>query len=281
MSVIIKEIETKKTITVYVLNQFDIFCKKNDIKYCIYYGTLLGAIRHKGYIPWDDDIDVAMTWNNYKKLLSLENDLPEGFAVYNSFNDKNYMNIYGSVFSTKRISSNFDGIGIDIFPITKYVDNLLVNKSLRLAIRSLSIISYGKCMYNYENDLLAKKMAKLIINKLFKFVSYRKLSYIYNRLIDKVESSDFNYKYLTYINEIKCKKIPKKCFNETIEVRYENKYFPAPKYYNEILTINYGNYMEFPPLNERRYCHNYEPTEISDKVYREAMALLKCEHNEK
>ena len=109
-----------------ILLEVDRICKKHDIKYWLSSGTLIGAARHKGFIPWDDDLDIEMLWDDYKRLMKvLPDELPETMALQNTKTDPNYFCFYAKVRDRRshlEESNRYDrvwreqGIYIDVFP---------------------------------------------------------------------------------------------------------------------------------------------------------------------
>ena len=122
--------EEIKEILLDILLTFHRFCEEHDIRYSLDYGTLLGAIRHKGYIPWDDDIDVCMLRSEYEKL---EHEFPKvmgnKYSFYTLNREKKWNRPYGKFYNTRTIenakaNNNVGiGIGIDVFPIDDVPDN--------------------------------------------------------------------------------------------------------------------------------------------------------------
>lgn len=122
-----------KEIQLRVLEFFSTYCKENKLRYSAYLGTLLGAIRHKGYIPWDDDIDLMMPRDDYDNLVKNFNYANEKFGLLSIESNNNYYLPFAKIYAKKTllvedIDIEFEELGvyIDIFPVD-YHDNSLLN----------------------------------------------------------------------------------------------------------------------------------------------------------
>lgn len=113
-----------------ILDVIDKICRDNNLRYSLAYGTLIGAVRHKGFIPWDDDIDLMMPREDYEKLLSVwESQAPKGYILQNSRTDPDFTQNFtkirkdGTTFlqeESERTKNYHKGIFVDIFPETEW-----------------------------------------------------------------------------------------------------------------------------------------------------------------
>lgn len=126
--------EEHKKIQLSILRDIDVFCQKNQIKYFLAFGTLLGAIRHKGFIPWDDDIDIAMPRPDYNKFILSFNGMVDNLKVLAPEIDLDYYAPYANVYDTRTVLEEkgtshlkFEiGVKIDVFPIDGVPTNKIV-----------------------------------------------------------------------------------------------------------------------------------------------------------
>lgn len=256
-----KEFENVRKIQLEILLEFDRVCKENNIHYNIYFGTLLGAVRHQGFIPWDDDIDVVMTRENYNKFIKLHiDDVNKDYFVQNYDTDTNFFRPFTRIRKNntryvQRHYRNLDihhGIFIDIFPFD-YVSNRKEKEIFRYyylhLLRRLNVI---KNFGIRKNSSVIKKGAKYIIDKFFpqkwlneyitKVMTYKNNTGYLNHLTDSTIPIEDKYKnHLIKVDD----------FLNSMMYEFEGHEFPIPKNFEEVLTNTYGDYMKLPPQEER------------------------------
>ncbi len=255
-----------QTLQLKISKDFRDVCEKNNIPYFMCGGTMLGAIRHKGFIPWDDDMDFGMTRDNYERFLEIaQKELGDDYFVQTWETDLGYglpfakIRLNGTEFVEKNSADAkiHKGIYIDIFPW----DNVPDDENLKLKqwnqVHFWWHLLMNKCKYDYVNRTSFIKKVGAVAFKLFsKFVP---LKTIHKNL----------YKNMTkYRNESECKAAnfcggsPLK--KETWERRwlyehalyqFENEEFKGPKEFDEYLTHFFGDYMTPPPENKRYVGH--------------------------
>lgn len=239
-----------------ILKVIDKICKANDIKYWLDGGTLLGAVRHKGFIPWDDDIDIAMTREDYQKFsIIAPKELPSNLFLQTEYTDPGYFNIIASMKvrdKNSKILEHFEtgdesyhlGLFVDIFAY----DNLPKNKILRFIKKD-----FARNILKIKHAKL-KNRGKAKYRLLSKIISAETLDNIQNNLIsnsNNTESSYFGFGY-----DCALKRVYKKDnFFPLIELEFEGFHFCAPKEYDYYLTHTYGNYMKLPPIEKQKPKH--------------------------
>lgn len=247
----IKEIQS---IEIEILDYVVAICEKHNLKYFLCAGTLLGAIRHKGFIPWDDDIDIVMPRPDYEILLDILQKQNDGkFQILVPNKDGYYYEFAKVVDSTTIVDqANADniknlGIWIDIFvldalnPQDKWHD-LLLKFYQRCRVASIYKVLPKKCgVFKYPLSLYCK-LCRMIGWEYF-LGKILKLSKKYN-----YDSTDY-IGYAPSIMNNKC--MPKEWFSETVMVIFEHKTYKAPKEWDKYLTALYGNYMALPPIENR------------------------------
>lgn len=246
-------------------------CDKNNIDYILDSGTLLGAVRHKGFIPWDDDMDISMISENYKRFLeACKTDLGEEFFLQTWETDRNYPMPYAKIRlnGTRYIENVFEkaqmhqGIFVDVFPYNVWpVKNRIRKKIWRRRLYLQSMIMM-KCHYlKFKSDAAWKYLLKVIMFTFIKFLSlfHSKQSLInkYNKMTEKYNAfeSDELYEQTTNIR-FGYWVVSKSCFEKFINLEFEDDTFKCPENYDEYLTKVYGDYMTPPPEEKRAKGHN-------------------------
>lgn len=258
------ELETLHRIHISMLKKIDEFCKENDIKYFLMYGTLIGAVRHKGFIPWDDDVDIGMLREDYNKFMKLaKNGFKGDLLIENYKMHKGYGHNFGKVVLKGTVWEEYfaegldclNGIYIDVFPIDKTSNNKLLQMKQWIVCIVLVRMLLLNTKYHYR---------KRGIKKILYSIGY-KVSGLFSKewLVTKLEKNATKYnnsncnKRIPFQENYSMKKqlFDDDAFKEVIPCSFENIEVMIPKRYDEILSINYGDYMKLPP-KEQQVAHH-------------------------
>ena len=244
--------------------ELDRVCRKNNINYVIFGGTMLGAVRHKGYIPWDDDADIAMLREDYEKFKKHINELDSKICYFQDHDtDSEYRWGYGKLRRTGttyiRVGQEHlkgkTGIFIDIFPmddIPKTTIGQMYQDFNCFCLRKILWSEVGKYNANGFMKIWYKILSCVSVNfvykRLFKYIKKSK-----NTSNNRVRTLLFPASGKLYRkNPIKERYgMPKKWFLERAEYEFEGHKFYGTKDYDDILKYIYGDYMKLPPENER------------------------------
>ena len=255
-------IDEIKKVQLDILIYVDKICKDNDINYSLAYGTLIGAVRHKGFIPWDDDIDIVLIRYEYEKLLDvLKKDNNPKYKTF-SMKDEGYFYPYAKVsdLNTRITEKNWPdyknlGVNIDIFP----VDYLPIKREKEHYDKTMYYVS---CLHNCLTNIAYthKNIAIRIIKRILRF-----------RIVKRCRQVDEWY-WKNKINEMT--RIPesksmacivdgdycvwdKSIFDKYIKIDFEKHDFNAVENYDTMMREYYGEYMELPDKKERVSNHDF------------------------
>lgn len=246
-------------------------CEENDIKYHLDSGSLLGAVRHKGFIPWDDDMDFGMLREDYEKfLLIAQSELGEGYFLQTWKTDSNYPYAFakirklGTVFQETAMinSSAHNEVFVDIFPYDSFPDEKKCQRK------------QGRKIMLYRFAILTKRKAAPWLNHSKPFERFLvRCKYmpamIFSKFHDTEEMIERVEKIMTMYNGSSTEKyypqgsskygkwlINSKVFTEHIQLPFEDTTFLVPNNYCEYLTEVYGDYMKLPPMDKRENHHH-------------------------
>lgn len=245
------------------LSEIDKICKKHHIQYFADWGTLLATVRHEGFIPWDDDLDIVMKRDDYDRFMKLaQTELPEGFSAYNFHNHEDFWLFLGRVVGKRRICFEEEHLerfhqfpyiaGVDIF-VLDYVsrDKKAERKRDELALRTIALadmIGERQLPANVvESELknLEQKCGMKIERKENNIELRRELYGVVESLFAKFQEDEADE--LTQLFPFGLKpdgyRVSKKCYEQAIELPYENMRIPVPIQYCEMLERKYGDYM--------------------------------------
>ena len=248
-----------------ILDDVAKFCDEHNLKYVLFYGTLLGAVRHKGYIPWDDDIDIAMPRRDYEYFIrNYDND---NFGVKAAFTDKTYYLPWAKAYNKKTIkkepscaNKKFEiGFNIDVFPVDEFsrVDNYWNVKEKQYPL----IRKFALSQTILENDGTIKDKMRRIIK-----ATYGRRANKYSRKIEMFFVKKDVSKIKTCLVStsvfmgVKTKRyvFPKDMFEKRVLAPFENRKYYIPECYDEALRNCYGDYMKLPPKEQQVAHHDFE-----------------------
>ncbi len=252
-----EELRSVQLIEVEMIEEIDRICKKCQIQYCISAGTQLGAIRHQGFIPWDDDADIAFLRPEYEKFRkACETELDQDRFYFQDYrNTVGYRWGYGKL---RRKGTEFvrlyqedmpyeQGIFVDIMPYDNVPDNYAARK-----IHTFRCFIYRKSFWAPLGKMQAKGFEKIAYQLLDK-ISDEKLYASYQRFIQK------NNRKETKRIRIYTLPVPgheggylRSCFTNLIPTKFESLIVMGMKDYKTYLTYKYGNYMKLPPKSKRK-----------------------------
>ncbi len=239
-----------------IAKEFDRICTEHHIPYYMIGGTMLGAIRHKGFIPWDDDMDFGVPIEYFNELTAiLEKELKDPFrcctcynhpAVIFNFNKiEDHSTFIDNVF-VKLPPDKQIGINIDVFPLNKCdLDDKTWNKIRR---RNVVLSGYERSMTNPKS--LPRRLVKFLL-RLLSLGNHKIVNRRIDRLLLRNGKGDYYGNSLGRWGEIK-EKMPYEWFGRGRRYEFEDACFLGPEKYDEYLTHIYGDYMKLPPEDKRQ-----------------------------
>lgn len=255
------EINELKKIQMDILDVVHSYCLQNEIHYALAGGSMIGAVRHGGFIPWDDDIDILIPRIDYDKFCKSFNDKEKKYKLHCLDNDSKYSYPFAKIEDTRTVleesveSSNM-GITIDVFPVDNCFDSMDESIALVKKISKIKFLYKVKLIKPTSNNSFVKKIG-LFVMKLFLFpFSLRTLALKYD---EQCKTGKANAKFVANlswgygINEI----IPREVIEDYILISFEDRKYNAFKNYDLYLTSVYGDYMQLPPKNKRHSPHTF------------------------
>lgn len=261
-------IEERKKIQLDLMQDIHDFCIKHNIKYSLGYGTLIGAIRHKGFIPWDDDIDIIMLREEYEKFIKLYQGSKSYYILHEINLDPTYDLAYAKLEDNRTlveeaVCTKNIGLFIDIFPIDNMQDTYEKSCKLKKSMNLLYRMALIKLINIKRNHLHPLKKCYYWIGKLaLSFISLRKLNQMASDKSQQIGKRNSTYVGLLADRSYRNKEILKReYFNSYILVPFEDRFFYVTNSYDDVLKHLYGDYMKFPPENQRNSGH------LFDRIY--------------
>jgi len=263
-------IMTKQNVHIHVkqlalLEIFNQLCKDNNLVYYLFAGTLLGAVRHKGFIPWDPDLDVAMPRKDYETFLKLYSKNQQENAAYfvgTHMTQKDHYSPHAVLYLNRtkilwerpnyeRKYKSHEGVYIDIFPLDNGPDDLKLQRK-----QSNMIAFYKKILYwkagQYYHDGFFYKSAKSLIRFCLFLLPLRLVHWMMNKEMSRYNGKTTNYiidggTSYTYEKTI----LPKDIYGIPVLLEFEGKMFFSPCKFNDYLRRYYGDFMSFPSEKAR------------------------------
>ena len=258
--------------TLTIMEEIDRICKVLNINYFILYGTLLGAVRHKGYIPWDDDFDIGMKREDYEKFINYCSSNSEELLPFKLSNKTNEKGCWYNItrFCDTRYRCEYSGwkdfketgLFVDIYPYDGMGKEKDKKYWKRIQVRRLYYVKMIQ-LTTTDKKIPGKNLLTKILNFPLLFIARRKTSRYYLDKLEKLttkftwKDSDFAY-CCVWGDDRKLPFYPKSFFEELCYLKFEGRDFLAPKQYDEFLKVMYGNYLELPPEDKRIPGHSYK-----------------------
>lgn len=241
-------------------------CDENNIHYFAIGGSCIGAVRHNGFIPWDDDIDIAIPIEEFDNFLKImEKKLPNNLKIRSASRVKHFSNMFVKIIdiNTTFIEQEeyefidaYKGVFVDIMPISGIPENKLKQRYFSLKLRILSFFNY---LIRYPRKNMQNNLKKILWDLAFfirKNVSYKYFSDKYYEVLKNYPF--YTSKYIGYV-WVKLEEnliFEQEYFKERIKIPFEDIEMFCPKGWHEYLTKQFGDYMKLPPIEDQKSLHS-------------------------
>ena len=249
-----------------ILKEFKKACEKCDAHFFMAFGTALGAVRHHGFIPWDDDIDIFMKVEEMEKLSDIQKELPPNLFIQTRDNDNGYGLLIARVRDSNTTLIEEDhadrdinhGVYIDIYPLFFCPKNNLKMKWMVILSLFCRLFAYNAPPMNKGglSTFVAKMFLSIFPNKIKKWFA----DCLYQYITSRPESN-----YMSIFPDISFgKRFLAEWFQKPSFCEFEDELLPMPTKTHEYLSYEYGNYMELPPEEKRQIHHHYLFTDLEN-----------------
>ena len=256
-----------------MLKEIDRICRKYEIQYMMDAGTLLGAVRHKGFIPWDDDADVVFTRENYQRFaMVVRKELPEGMEFLeprqlgggNAFYDFTPRILYlNSQTHEDKAEMRFYGGKLNHLWVDLFIqDTLPENKTAAGLTKLVQTAIYGLAMghryhLDYSKYNLVNKVLVAVLANIGKHIPMKTIRRMQRQVAVKDNKSNSRFRYYSnYQPDFLYVTVEKEWCDEVVDLPFEDTVLMAPKGWHQVLTWIYGDYKELPPKEKRVPAHS-------------------------
>lgn len=260
-----------------ILRDFILFCEEHNLRYFMAGGALIGVLRHKGFIPWDDDIDLSMPRKDFDKFVALQNKYPDGYSLVNhdieptwQFNFCQFVDDKSEIIVHMNEEPRSCKIWIDVFPEDGLPDNPIRRW---FHVKHILMYRYLIQVPNVKTQIDTHKVGRpwyeKIVIKILHFLPLGKLINVDNmlkameRLLRKYDYD--NSKYVgSLLGKYRGKEVvPRNYWGNGVKLRFENIMVSCPVEFDKLLTRIYGDYMKMPP-EDKRVGHDIEIIKLRD-----------------
>ena len=249
-----------KQIQLDMLKDLHTFCMEQDINYSLAYGTLLGAVRHQGYIPWDDDVDLMMPRTDYDRFVKTYGN--KTYRIVDMSVNPDYGLSYAKVEDARTMmDENVEGgsaygVYIDVFPVDNVPDGMSERIIFYRKKSVLNILFNLKTVRVDKGRSFLKNLVLLMSHMLLSFVSRQYLAHRMSEMAIKFQGEKTSFMGIVAPADSRIEEVIPSCFfDEYIELPFEDVLVMSIKEFDKYLTAAYGDYMLLPPV-EKRVSHH-------------------------
>ena len=253
--------EELKLILLDILKDIHQFCVANNIRYSIAYGTLLGAVRHKGYIPWDDDIDIMMPRDDYARFIKTYGN--SIYRIADLSKNPEYSLPFAKVEDSRTIMNEYVegetvyGAYVDVFPVDNVPNNVFKRKPFYWRMSFWRALYNLKTIKTRKGRSLMKNLVLIVSHNVLRFVSKQDIARRISEMASTYMGNHTNYMGVVADPELYSYYVPSRFFDDYIELPFETLIVKSIKEYDRYLKAAYGDYMQLPPVEKRVSHHDY------------------------
>lgn len=275
------QLDEIKQLQLSILDAFDALCKEHGLRYVLTYGTLIGAVRHKGYIPWDDDIDLCMPHEDFLKMVDIVNEQDNGGMITERYrladvrvnSEIPYHQTFAKVYDTHTTASKTalrdvgfqEGVFIDIFSLSGLPADAGEARRRIEELRHYNNMAFFASRQPQRSEFPFRQPGKLL-RRIMGYVKASRHSIdewlrLYADCLDSFPSSDEAAIAYDIKNQLMTGDffvLKSNPWFPSVLTEFEGRMLPIPERYDEVLGTLYGAYMEFPPEEKRHPTHNQD-----------------------
>ena len=258
------------TATLDVYQEFVKICDRHGLRYYVTDGNAIGAVRHGGFIPWDDDLDVSMPRPDYDEFLSHLDELPPHLKFVNWENTAEFPMIYGKIQDTRKVLIDdiekktgrmlSNGVFIDVFPIDGYSESRYYSMCdcfVTSAVGCLERFKFTKLQCQTMRGRIAWLLGALLSVVLFKLRSHEDIMRFFDWRARRITFGSSMITARASLGKSLTLFYPKSCWGEGVKIDYNGIKVPIPSDYDSYLKVEYPTYMQLPPESKRHPTHEY------------------------
>lgn len=251
------ELAELKTIQMDILEVVDKFCKENNIRYSLACGSFLGAVRHKGYIPWDDDIDIYIPRDDYERFIKIFPEELNNIKVASLEREPRWNRAYAQAYDSRTIMDEFAnlpikiGVYIDIYPVDSVPDSdedwVRYNKCRRALIHAHEL---KYIPIRWDRSIL-KNFILIVSKTLLLPFSSRSIAYFISKYAQKYNGKGYGRSFECVQGMLQKHPFKTSLMTEFADIDFEDRKFQIMKDYDAYLSNAYGDYMKLPPKEKQ------------------------------
>lgn len=258
-------LEELKKIAFEMLKYLDTVCKENNIKYFLFAGTALGAVRHGGFIPWDDDIDVILFRDDYNRLIDILHKKDSKYNILSNRIQDDYFYFHSKLVDTKTILVETPvpyitdlGVFLDIFPLDYLPNNAVERKRIKRKFRFYSFLKFSALQLENISKTFVKKIAHDLAKPICRVIGWKYFDKKLKSILKTLNAEKTEYAESLVGGIFSNRNIKASWFDSQKMMMFEGQEFPVPAEYDKWLHEIYGDYMKLPPEEERVTHHSFK-----------------------